>query len=591
MLASVELLDCVAELRKAKETPEFFMQQSNVEQAQWSQDLLDRSKFPPDDQNTPSICVLDTGVNNAHPLLKNSLPDEERLSCDPSWGSTDHQGHGTEMAGLALYGDLVSALESTDPIHLEHSLESVKLLPPPTHPPNPPELYGKRTQEAFGRIEIVQPNRNRAFCMAVTAPDNRDQGKPSSWSASVDDSCCGVKDEHPRLVIISAGNIQQAHWGEYPERNDIDSVHDPGQAWNALTVGAYTEKVVFDTKSFPGWNPIAPMRGLSPSSTTSVAWEKQWPNKPDIVMEGGNGIHEPTSGSVDTDDSLQLLTTNWEPTRRVFNVTGDTSAATALASRMAAILMARYPNLWPETVRGLMIHSSQWTDEMVRSVEGLSRQKEILLGRYGYGVPNLEKACWSASNSLSLIMQDSFQPFENDKTKEMRLYDLPWPKDVLLSLSDTPVSMKLTLSYFIEPNPGRRGWKSKFRYQSHGLRFKIRTASESLDDFRARVSKDEERPARTPEDKGWLIGPKNRDKGSVHSDIWQGTAADLAVRHHIAVHPVGGWWKDNKSLGRQENSVRYALIVTLRTPDTSVDIYTPVLNQVVVPTPIALPTL
>lgn len=36
-------------------------------------------------------------------------------------------------------------------------------------------------------------------------------------------------------------------------------------------------------------------------------------------------------------------------------------------------------------------------------------------------------------------------------TRDMNLHSLPWPKDELEALQDTPVEMRITLSYFIEP--------------------------------------------------------------------------------------------------------------------------------------------
>ena len=75
-------------------------------------------------------------------------------------------------------------------------------------------------------------------------------------------------------------------------RNDVESVDDPAQAWNALTVGAFTEKVDIIDPAFAGYTPIAPAGELSPRSRTSVAWDRQWPVKPDVVFEGGNLAHD-----------------------------------------------------------------------------------------------------------------------------------------------------------------------------------------------------------------------------------------------------------------------------------------------------------
>ena len=43
-------------------------------------------------------------------------------------------------------------------------------------------------------------------------------------------------------------------------------------------------------------------------------------------------------------------------------------------------------------------------------------------------------------------------------------------------------------------------------------------------------------------DPGWFFAPGRRDRGSLHSDVWEGTATALAARYAIAVYPptVGG---------------------------------------------------
>lgn len=588
---SVELLDCIAELRLAKEHPEFFMDQRPSEQAEWVDDLLDRVEGPPG--RTAAVCLLDTGVNNGHPLLRDALSTDDLLACDPEWGGHADRSHGTEMAGLCVWGDLTEQFAASGPVIVEHCLESVKVLPPPDSGQNDPDLYGNVTQEAMARMEVQEPHRQRVYCMAVSTPDDRDRGKPSSWSAAVDDAACGFKEEQPRLVLLAAGNVLRKNWHLYPDRNDVDQIHDPGQAWNALTVGATTEKIDYDTEVFPGWTPLARPGGLGPSSTTSVSWGKDWPNKPDLVLEGGNGIREADGTEADTDDSLLLLTTHSRPPARLLTTTGDTSAATAQAARMAARLMARYPDFWPETVRGLLVHSAEWTQEMKTATTGRSpgERTRLLLRRYGYGVPDLERASWSASNLLTLVAQDSLQPFEKRDgrvvTKDLGLHALPWPREELASLGSETVELRVTLSYFIEPNPARRGWKYRHRYASHGLRFAIKLATEEIEDFRARVSKDaqsEERPGTTPQDPGWAIGPTHRNRGSIHSDSWTGTAADLAERGYLAVFPVGGWWKERPQL--QQRPVRYSLIVTVKTPETTLDIYTAVANRIGVEVPL-----
>lgn len=589
LASSVELLDCIAELRRAKDLASFFTGLSPREQGEWVDALAATVDHP--GEGAPAVCLLDTGVNRGHPLLEPLLAPADMHAVVPAWGPTDHNGHGTAMAGLAAWGDLTTALAGT-PDSPAYILESVVLLNPGWTKATPPKEYGAYTASAVALPEIAAPDRERVFCMTVTTTDFRDRGKPSSWSSEVDTLSHGGRDERPRLIVISVGNVEQAQWRNYIDENDTEQVHDPGQAWNALTVGAYTDKAWFDPQVYPGHSAIAPPGGLSPASTTSVQWASPWPNKPDVVMEGGNATRAP-GGLVDLPDELRLLSTYWKPMNRLLDATGDTSGAAALASGLAAAIQARLrepfggDEVWPETVRALVVHSARWTREMSDG----TADKRVRLRRFGWGVPDLGRATWSATNALTLLAQRSIQPFANEnppgrapsvKSKDWHLYDLPWPTDALLALGETTVELRVTLSYFIEPNPARRGWRTKHRYQSAGLRFAVKNPRESVAAFRARVSKneqDEDVGLPSEAERGWLLGVQ-RNRGSIQSDVWTGTAAELAERGHLAVHPVGGWWRERVGQGKYDNKMRYALVVSIHTPEVGVDVYTPVAVEV-----------
>ena len=63
--------------------------------------------------------------------------------------------------------------------------------------------------------------------------------------------------------------------------------------------------------------------------------------------------------------------------------------------------MHLYPNLWPETIRGLLVHSAEWTDRMLNGISfnnATLAAKRALLRTFGYGVPILENALYSAGN-------------------------------------------------------------------------------------------------------------------------------------------------------------------------------------------------
>jgi hypothetical protein len=159
----------------------------------------------------------------------------------------------------------------------------------------------------------------------------------------------------------------------------------------------------------------------------------------------------------------------------------------------------------------------------------------------------------------------------------------------LSDLAELDVKLIVTLSYFIEPNPGNKRYASDQSYKSHGLRFKMIDKNESQGAFQSRVSKaikDEQDDYVAEGSENWILGSQVRDKGSIHKDIWVGSAADLALRNQIAVYPVGGWWKNRKKLNRYDSSVRYSLIISIETNEADIDIYNNVLNQIKVSIPI-----
>ena len=403
-----------------------------------------------------AVCVLDTGLMSAHPLLRASV--DRALSALDGEGPGDQAGHGTAMAGLALFRDLDRDLIAKGVVSLRHRIESVKVLRSSHDTTNAPEMYPTITAIAIAAAEAEQVRR-RAFSMAVTV-DGSDgsDGHPTSYSAAFDALAFGTDiarsddgiellgqpDPHAaRLFVLSAGNVPADQWTtDHLALSDVAPVQNPAQAWNALTVGAYTEKITPPTTElFRGWATVATTGELSPFSRTSMTFHRGWPIKPDIVLEGGNLLVDPSGAQFDQHDDVSLLTTR-NAAFRLLTTANATSAATAQAARLAAIAMEQYPSLWPETARGLLVHAAEWTPTMqvhFRAAGTKKGERVQLLRRYGWGVPTEERVLSSAASSVTLILQDEFQPFEPGKSggltmRALRLHKLPWPQEQLRDL-------------------------------------------------------------------------------------------------------------------------------------------------------------
>jgi hypothetical protein len=309
---SIEILGMIAEVRLPKTTAAFFTEMTAIDQQQWGDEFAGR--IVPPAAGAPFVCLFDTGLNQGHPFLALVVNPVDLHTYKPAWGVDDRYGHGTQMAGLASFGDLTDMLQGAGQVSCTHQLESVKIFN--ERDPHDPELYGAVTEESAARVEVI-PDRRRVFCMSVTSLDGRDRGRPSSWSAAVDALAAGANDNPKRLFVLAAGNTDSNARRNYPDSNMSEGIHDPAQAWNALTVGGYTDKITIDPTRWAGWQPLAARGDLAPCSCTSTTWAR-WPFKPDIVMEAGNLASNPTVRDPADIDDLQLLTTAHDfATRRI----------------------------------------------------------------------------------------------------------------------------------------------------------------------------------------------------------------------------------------------------------------------------------
>ena len=358
-----------------------------------------------------------------------------------------------------------------------------------------------------------------------------------------------------------------------------------------MTVGAYSiDTTIQPRRETKGYYPLAQFGELSPYSSTSDEWKTQWPVKPEVVCDGGNVASDGTN-FIQGMDELSKLTLSKDINQRLFDTIWATSAATAQCSYIAAELMAAYPSMRPETLRALIVRSARWTTPMIKQFglpDTKSQGRKKLLRTCGYGVPSLENAKDTLNNRVNMIVEGEIQPYEkkqgsSPKMKEMHFHTLPWPESVLQTLENKMVKVRITLSYFIEPGPGQKGWKNKYRYASCGLRFDMKRPNETLEQFQQRINslmRDDNYQNNSTTDNHWYLGSKNRDVGSIHSDVWEDTAINLAQSGIIAVYPVVGWWRERTALKKYNSKIPYSLVVTIETPEENVDLYTPIVTKI-----------
>lgn len=598
----------IAEIRPATGTICPFLERGDaiVGQADFVAELKERVNPPA--AGAPLVGLLDTGVAGEHPLIAPGLAGAHAY--DAAWGVDDHidgGGHGTGMSSLILYGDLSFSMQDDRTVDLTHGVVSMKLLPPDGMPPNTPQHYGLITQGAVAQVEIAHGVAVRTFCMAVTTDEFASE-RPSAWSGALDQIAAGssvgdagdpplsAHDRPKRLLVVSTGNVDGGMRDFVTAHHPIE---DPAQSWNALTVGGYTTLDRLSAED-GAKTAVAAANTVSPFSRSSdMLPDDLTPIKPEVLFEAGNMLAD-AADFCGWSPSVSLLSAGNDVVAEPLTPIWATSAATGMAGNFLGQLEAALPGLWPETYRALTVQSADWPAPIKGALVGRGAHwssgravatkgaKQKLLRRVGYGVPDVSRAIASAMNDLTLTAQAELQPFALSQDgrsavyNDMHFYDLPWPREALQHLENTVVTMKVTLSYFIEPNLTGRAATRPDTYRSFGLRFRIKKRGETTEQFRARVNaaQDHEGDAADGEADYWLLGPNAISAGSLHCDLWRGHAVDLALHDAIAIVPVGGWWKSHLGQRRATDRCRYSLTVTISAPGQEIDLHSEVMTLV-----------
>jgi len=377
--------------------------------------------------NATAIAILDSGILSNHPLLQNAVGDEiavPLLSGDKIKEDKpqDDVGHGTQVAGIALYGDIKECIEQKRFIP-EIWILSAKIMYKNEFGEaeyNPEELLEHQLERAVRYFVGKYPN-----CRIVNLSLGDRYKKMFSNKRQF--PLAVLLDELAKeldiIFVVSAGNLSSQELANigYPERYPHYLIEkraevkiiDPASSAYAITVGAITQEfgplgrrpqeILFSPAKEKGY----------PSPFTCVGPGYKGMIKPEVVEEGGNIIYAPSDPAKieDIGGKIIVLNPNWIKDGKLFTVSYGTSFSAPKVAHYLAKLCNEFPEYSSNLIKALLIASAEIPDERPDPLNEItfndSNERLLdLLKIYGYGKPNFYRAISSDVNDVLLLAEN-----------------------------------------------------------------------------------------------------------------------------------------------------------------------------------------
>lgn len=515
------------------------------------------------DEDGPRLCLIDSGIQSSHPLLAPHVGHEEAITAGGS--ATDVDGHGTRVAGVAIYGDVEECLHRRtfdSPIWIF----SARVL-------NDQGQFDDRellVKQIIRAVEVftAPPYSCNIFNLSIgTAQPSPSYltNRQTQWAEILDRLSAMQK----ILFVVSTGNNYETfvlgdraaedQLRRYPESLfGVESrINEPATAAIAVTVGSLAKSAMVDPRHAAEGNIVRPLAERDePSPFTRTGFGHEGAIKPELVDYGGNLVFGrfASGRGVDTDDAASILTTSHEWLTRPFAFEVGTSLATPRVSRLAALLWDELQDqldepVTPNLVRAVLANSASVPNPAIVRLGGTSPTDERVIRACGYGQPDEQLALVSGDRVVTLIAQG---PLELDR---FVVYGVPIPAEFIECAG--PKQIQVALAY--DPPVRRR----RVPYAGTSMQFDMLRGIELEDVFDAyrKLGADEDaEPIRDARRIDFEPGINLRKKGTLQkgSFTFQKLPKYHSEDYWLVVRAIRRWAPEEIT----EQS--YALAVTIR---------------------------
>jgi len=496
--------------------------------------LADVPPFELDGDDLPVIGVIDSGLN-AHPLLDDIIVGS--IGVPETLGTSDDLGHGTRVAGVAIFGDLraqlaapvlarVARLASARVVNQQGRFDDKRLVP-------------SQMREAITTLNQRFGCRIFVSCLADDKHIYR-SAKVGAWAATLDE----LARELNVVIIVAAGNrmprsgtrldqgvTEYPHYLLEPENR----LFEPAGALNIVSVGSLAhgpgldETLSNDVKGRP-----ITLTG-EPSPFTRIGPGVGGAVKPDVVDTGGTMIVDPLTARMRGGVSLAtagVLTLHHRYVDQLFTTGSGTSYAAPLVGAKAAQLLRRFPTASANLVRALLVGSARQDDAALAKIGPLG--PEALRVVCGHGRVDTERAAYSDDARVVLYAEDEL-PVDH-----FAIYEVPCP-----AIFQTGGRRSIQISLAYDP-PVRH---TRLDYAGNKMAFKLHRGCDAgllFDHYRKRATDD----GRHPDLEGRFtckLEPGSADRGKSSVQVARATFvrnSNDPDPFFLVVRCEGGWATD-----------------------------------------------
>ncbi len=531
-------------------------------------------EFPevePPGKASSSVAVLDSGLSTGHPLIGPAVGEAASIPKALA-DSSDGHGHGTMVAGLALYGNVEECIYKRSFVP-NLNLYSARVL-------NEQLEFDDENLITTQMREAIQYFREKYDCRVfnISLGDNRQPylgGKVSPWASILDT----LARELDVVIVVSAGNYEHviehgdsidSYLQDYPNYllGNNARIIEPATGLIVVSVGAFAHTSAVPLGSAANRAALCPIaQANQPSPFTRCGPGLGGAIKPELCEYGGNSVFDGQIRRTRNIGECSVVSMNRQYSKQLFRTDVGTSYAAPKVAYAAAQVYNVFPEASANLVRALLVSSAQIPQESYDLFSSKGMDDEII-HLCGYGRPFIDHAI-NSDNARVVLYNEAGLAFDNFHIYEVPITDelirIKGIRKIAVSLAYDPPVRHTRIDYL--------GVKMSFRL------IRGKTIDEVAEAFQGKDQdgKPVDRLSSTSYDCRMFPSATVRECGTLQKAVFtisRRPSADYGDTYYVVVRCENKWALD-------EHSPQHYAIVVVVDHSAQVNLYNSIRNRVI----------